>query len=88
MPNYTCHCPNCHDFTIRQSMNENHNEVQCPGYGTTSKRIFNAIQTMKMDTKLKKRIERGQAPRLVKSEDLPKQQRKPNKNSRPWMTGH
>lgn len=88
MPNYTYHCPNCHDFTIRQSMHENHDKVQCPNCNLTSKRVFNAFQTMRMDTKLKKRIERGQEPRLVKSENLPKQQRKSNKNSRPWMTGH
>ncbi|MCU5746257.1 zinc ribbon domain-containing protein [Staphylococcus sp. SQ8-PEA] len=88
MPNYTYNCPNCTEFTIRQSMNDNHDIAKCPQCGAEAKRVFNTIQTTRMDSKLKKRIERGQEPRLVKGKDLPKQQRQPNKNARPWMTGH
>lgn len=88
MPNYTYECPDCAEFTIRQSMNANHDEAECPKCGQRSTRVFSAPQTGRMDSKLKKRIERGQEPRLIKGKDLPKQQKKPNKNARPWMTGH
>ncbi|WP_326492487.1 FmdB family zinc ribbon protein [Staphylococcus pettenkoferi] len=56
MPNYTYECPDCAEFTIRQSMNANHDEAECPKCGQRSTRVFSAPQTGRMDSKLKKRI--------------------------------
>ena len=41
-----------------------------------------------MNTKLKKRIEQGQEPKVVSKDKLPKQQRKTPQAPRPWMAGH
>ena len=49
MPKYTYDCSTCGPFTMRQSMNEQHEYAYCPHCGDTSTRVFNAFQTYKMD---------------------------------------
>ncbi|MCJ1655312.1 zinc ribbon domain-containing protein [Staphylococcus sp. NRL 16/872] len=88
MPNYTYNCTNCGEFTLRQSMNVQHDTAKCPTCDAESIRVFNSFQTYRMDGKLKKRIERGQEPRLVKRDQLPQIKPKANRTARPWMAGH
>ncbi|WP_367008724.1 hypothetical protein V6C87_01005 [Staphylococcus capitis subsp. urealyticus] len=54
----------------------------------TAIRVFNAFQTYKLDSKLKKRIERGHEPRVVPKTNSPKTRRKKAIQGRPWMAGH
>lgn len=84
MPNYTYACPSHGEFTLNQSMNENHDSAVCPNCKATSDRVFVPFQTYKLDSKLKKKIESGKEPKVVKRDKLPLQQ-KNNKNPRPWM---
>ncbi|MEL3711639.1 FmdB family zinc ribbon protein [Staphylococcus borealis] len=88
MPNYTYNCAKCGEFTLRQSMNTQHDTATCPSCENEGTRVFNSFQTYKMDGKLKKRIERGQEPRLVSKDKLPPMTPKPSKAARPWMAGH
>lgn len=88
MPNYTYTCPTCDEFTIRQSMNDIHNNVSCPECGHLFKRVYTAFQTYGMDSKLKNRIEQGQQPKLVTKDKLPQQNRATTNAVRPWMAGH
>ncbi|HEC2172868.1 TPA: zinc ribbon domain-containing protein [Staphylococcus delphini] len=88
MPNYSYTCEVCGTFTIRQRISEQHETAPCPSCERTAKREFVAFQTYKMDDLVKRRIEKGQRPRLVKREDLPMQQRRSSQNTRPWMVGH
>ncbi|MEJ7219335.1 zinc ribbon domain-containing protein [Staphylococcus gallinarum] len=91
MPNYTYNCVQCHEFTIKQSIHDNHDIATCPTCGNTAKRIFTSFQTYNMNPKVKKRIEAGQQPRLFSGDKLkvntsstPRSQT----NARPWMAGH
>lgn len=88
MPNYTYNCAYCGEFTLRQSMSMQHDNATCPTCNRESSRVFNSFQTYKMDGKLKKRIERGQEPRLVSKDKLPPMKPKSSKVARPWMAGH
>ncbi|WP_251943630.1 FmdB family zinc ribbon protein [Staphylococcus sp. Marseille-Q5304] len=88
MPQYTYACPKCDEFTLKQSINDSHETASCPTCGSMSKRVFTAFQTNTMNTKLKKRIEQGQEPKVVSKDKLPKQQRKTPQAPRPWMAGH
>ena len=88
MPNYTYACPNCDEFTIRQSMNDTHDNVSCPACAHFSKRVYTAFQTYGMDSKLKKRIEQGQKPKVITKDKLPQKNRTTTKTARPWMAGH
>ncbi|MGV3274119.1 FmdB family zinc ribbon protein [Staphylococcus sp. 11261D007BR] len=89
MPNYTYECEQCGPFTLRQRMSEQHETTPCPSCERDAKRVFVAFQTYQLDSRVKKRIEKGQTPRVVKRENLPKQQ-KPSRPSatRPWMVDH
>lgn len=88
MPNYTYACPNCDKFTIRQSMNDTHDNVSCPACGHLSKRVYTAFQTYGMDSKLKKRIEQGQKPKVVTKDKLSQKNQTTTNTARPWMAGH
>lgn len=88
MPQYTYECTNCGEFTLRQSMKEQHDTALCPQCQNESKRVFSTFQTYKMDGQLKQRIERGQQPRVVSKDQLPKMTPRPTKASRPWMENH
>ncbi|WP_086428986.1 FmdB family zinc ribbon protein [Staphylococcus cornubiensis] len=88
MPNYSYTCKNCGTFTIRQRISEQHETASCPSCQHTAKREFVAFQTYKMDTRVKQRIEKGQQPRLVKRENLPKKRTQAPQMTRPWMAGH
>lgn len=76
MPNYTYACPSHGEFTLNQSMNENHDSAVCPNCKATSNRVFVPFQTYKLDSKLKKKIESGKEPKVVKRDKLPLQQKK------------
>ncbi|MDK9866509.1 FmdB family zinc ribbon protein [Staphylococcus sp. IPLA37010] len=88
MPNYTYVCPNCDEFTICQSMNDTHDNVSCPACAHLSKRVYTAFQTYGMDSKLKKRIEQGQKPKVVTKDKLPQKNQTTTNTARPWMAGH
>lgn len=88
MPRYSYHCPQCGDFTVQQSMNEQHDTFNCPTCDTTAQRVFQAFQTYHMNQKLKKRIERGQEPRVMTKNQLPTMRTKTFTGGRPWMAGH
>ncbi|MTV23131.1 FmdB family zinc ribbon protein [Staphylococcus delphini] len=88
MPNYSYTCEVCGTFTIRQRISEQHETAACPSCERTAKREFVAFQTYKMDDRVKRRIEKGQRPRLVKREDLPMKPRPSQRATRPWMAGH
>ncbi|MBZ8176104.1 FmdB family zinc ribbon protein [Staphylococcus delphini] len=88
MPNYSYTCTNCGTFTIRQSISEQHETAICPSCQQIAKREFVPFQTYKMDHRVKQRIEKGQQPRLVKREDLPKKRTLAPQMTRPWMAGH
>lgn len=84
MPNYTYTCENHGEFTLNQSMHDNHDFAVCPDCNQKSNRVFIPFGTTKIDSKLKKRIEAGQTPRLVSQKQLPNKQKQPS-NKRPWM---
>ncbi|QHW37740.1 zinc ribbon domain-containing protein [Staphylococcus ursi] len=88
MPNYSYTCTNCGTFTIRQRISERHETAPCPSCQQIAKREFVPFQTYKMDGRVKQRIEKGQQPRLVKKEDLPKKPPRAPQVTRPWMAGH
>ena len=88
MPNYSYTCESCGTFTIRQRISEQHETALCPSFQHTARREFVAFQTYNMDPRVKRRIERGQQPRLVKRDALPVQQRQSQQMARPWMAGH
>lgn len=84
MPNYTYACPNHGEFTLNQSMNADHDSAVCPNCNATSNRVFVPFHTYQLDSKLKKKIESGAEPKVMKRENLPLQQ-KQKTNQRPWM---
>ncbi|PTI07778.1 FmdB family zinc ribbon protein [Staphylococcus warneri] len=88
MPQYTYECKECGEFTLRQSMKEQHDMAECPQCHHDAKRVFSTFQTYKMDGKLKQRIERGQTPRIMSKDQSPKMTPRPTKQSRPWMADH
>lgn len=85
MPNYTYACPDHGEFTLNQSMNDNHDFAVCPDCHQDAKRVFIPFHTSKIDSKLNKRIEAGQEPRIVSKDKLPTQQKRRVPNNRPWM---
>lgn len=89
MPQYTYECKECGEFiTLRQSMKAQHDMAECLQCHHDAKRVFSTFQTYKMDGKLKQRIERGQTPRIMSKDQLPKMTPRPTKQSRPWMADH
>ncbi|MFO3689623.1 FmdB family zinc ribbon protein [Staphylococcus felis] len=88
MPNYSYTCASCGTFTIRQRMSAQHQTVECPTCSQMASREFQAFQTYQLDQQVKKRIERGQEPRIVKGKDLQSRTQQKQNVSRPWMIGH
>lgn len=88
MPNYTYCCPTCGPFTVRQSIHDNHDVYCCPSCNTYAQRQFQAFQTYRLDANLKKRIELGQQPKIVKKEAIAKKATQQATQGRPWMAGH
>ena len=86
MPKYTYDCSTCGPFTMRQSMNEQHEYAYCPHCGDTSTRVFNAFQTYKMDGKLKQRIEKvNNLVLLLKISCRQISNKKPHKEDLGWQ---
>ena len=59
MPNYTYNCVQCHEFTIKQSIHDNHDIATCPTCGNTAKRVFTSFQTYNMNPKVKRESNQG-----------------------------
>lgn len=85
MPNYTYACAHHGEFTLNQSMNENHDYAVCPDCNQNAKRVFVPFNTSKMDSKLKRRIESGQEPKVVSHNKLPNKSKQQSTHNRPWM---
>ncbi|MCJ0929845.1 hypothetical protein MST22_01545 [Virgibacillus halodenitrificans] len=51
---------------------DNKQSTACPTCNTIAKRVFKPPMTLRMDSKVKKRIENGMKPRVVKKENMPK----------------
>jgi len=69
-------------------MRGNRQAAACPQCEVTAPRVFTPPMTFQMDSNVKKRIERGMEPRLVKRADMPKKQQQKKTVSRPWQAGH
>ncbi|MFD1361866.1 zinc ribbon domain-containing protein [Lentibacillus salinarum] len=89
MPSYTFSCKKCGEFTLWfQHMRGTRQEVQCPECSEAAKRVFKPPITFNMDSRVKKRIEKGMEPRVVNKKDLPKNTKRNPTISRPWQAGH
>lgn len=73
MANYTFRCENCGDFTEwHKSTQGNKQQAKCPDCNGIAKRVFMPPITFRMDSRVKRTIEGGMEPKLVKKENLPK----------------
>lgn len=91
MANYTFSCKTCGHFTEwHQSTRGNKQESSCPECNAIAKRVFMPPITFRMSSALKRTIEEGMEPKLVKREDMPKTPLKKAKPriTRPWQAGH
>ncbi|MEW9675770.1 zinc ribbon domain-containing protein [Lentibacillus sp. L22] len=89
MANYTFRCESCGEFTLwYQGMKGNKREAECPECKRKAKRLFKPPITFRMDSRVKKRVERGMEPRIVNKKDLPKGGKRKSTVSRPWQAGH
>lgn len=88
--NYTFYCKTCGHFTEwHQSMKGNKQQSICPECNAVAKRVFMPPITFRMNSTLKRTIEEGMEPKLVKKEDMPKTPLKSKPRlTRPWQAGH
>ncbi|CAM4205374.1 FmdB family zinc ribbon protein [Lacicoccus alkaliphilus] len=86
MPKYTFTCTTCGEYDVWKSMSADLANDFCPECGAGTIRKYDGFQVGRMDTKLKKRVEGGMTPKVVKKEALPQSNIKElNANPRPWM---
>ena len=89
MPSYTFKCNSCGEFNVWfAGMNGNRQQSPCPDCQESARRVFLPPMTFRMDGKVKKSIERGMEPRLVKREEMPKKLKRRPSTARPWQAGH
>jgi len=91
MPNYTFLCESCGEFT------EHHKSTlgsklfsECPECQSVTKRLFKPTARLRMNSVLKRKIEKGIEPQFVTRDQLPPKKRSsPSKTAqRPWQVGH
>lgn len=87
MATYTFNCQLCGEFSEwHQSIKGNKQITTCPTCHAASKRVFKPPIIFQMDQTVKKQIERGMKPQLVKKQHLPSTPiGSKTKTKRPWQ---
>lgn len=87
---YTFLCNSCGEFTEwHKSILGQKDYAFCPNCQHEAARVFKPPLALRMDSSLKKRIERGMEPRIVCKNKLQNRNVKRNGiQKRPWQVGH
>lgn len=94
MPFYTYKCNECGVYDEWKSSSAQFNEVSyCPLCRSVGKRVFQPPNILRTSHALRKRVENGAEPKLVKREELKGTPRHHHHHShqqvaRPWQVGH
>ncbi|SFF57833.1 putative regulatory protein, FmdB family [Halobacillus alkaliphilus] len=88
MPNYSFACDTCGEFTLWFAHMDGAQAARCPDCEGKAKRIYRAPMVQRMDSKVKKRVERGMEPRVVTRDQMPRTKQKLPTAARPWQAGH
>jgi putative FmdB family regulatory protein len=92
MPVYEFLCENCGPFEVRREIKDASKPMVCPTCKAVAERVFSAPGLIMTPYALRRRIERGVEPHVVRrsrnGEPNPKKASLYRNTGRPWMIDH